>query len=82
MGWPILFISIFILCIIAIYKTRNWKDPIIQVKADYEAALKSDDKTKALELGRKYYSMKRTDKKLTIYDEQAITNDLSTMKNN
>ncbi len=44
----------------------------------YRAAIKSGDKAIALDLGRKYYRYIRNGR-LTIYDEQAITNDLSTM---
>jgi len=46
----------------------------------YKEALKSTDKAKALEYGRAYYSNQRIGGILTIYDEQAITNDLNTMK--
>jgi hypothetical protein len=45
----------------------------------YDEALLSGDKAKALQTGRAYHSFLRKGK-LTIYDEQAITNDLSTMK--
>lgn len=46
---------------------------------DYQDALKSGNKTRALQAGRAYYSHIRKGK-LTIYDEQAIANDLSTMR--
>lgn len=45
----------------------------------YQRALASGDKRAALEAGRAYYSRLRGGK-LTIYDEQALTNDLSTMR--
>lgn len=45
----------------------------------YRTALRGTDRIKALELGRQYYSNKRGGA-LTIYDEQALTNDLSTMR--
>lgn len=51
-----------------------------QLKENYDNALKGTDKRVALETGRAYYSALRGDGKLTIYDEQAITNDLSAMK--
>lgn len=51
-----------------------------KIEDDYRESLRGTDKAKALELGRKYYAMNRPDKKLTMYDEQALTNDLSTMK--
>jgi hypothetical protein len=50
-----------------------------RLKSEYEDALKGTDKVKALKAGRAYYSALRSGK-LTIYDEQAITNDISTMK--
>jgi len=50
-----------------------------QLKADYQAALKSGDKKLALQKGRLYYQNLRGNGRLTIYDEQAITNDISTM---
>ena len=50
------------------------------IKTNYEQALKGTDKNLALQLGRKYYSSLRNYGILTIYDEQALANDLSTMK--
>ena len=47
---------------------------------DYKSALKGNDKLRALELGRLYYRWNRKDKALTVYDETAIANDLSIMK--
>ena len=44
----------------------------------YNAARASGDREKALETGRAYYKRRRG--KLSIYDEQAIANDLNTMK--
>ena len=44
----------------------------------YNAARASGDRAKALETGRAYYKRRRG--KMSIYDEQAIANDLSTMK--
>ncbi|WP_338876925.1 hypothetical protein WBJ53_14815 [Spirosoma sp. SC4-14] len=49
-----------------------------ELKAIYDDALRSGNKSRALAAGRAYYSHLRKGK-LTIYDEQAITNDLSTM---
>lgn len=46
----------------------------------YDKAIIDGDKTLALKLGREYYSIKRGGI-LSIYDKQAITNDLSTIKN-
>ena len=50
------------------------------LKKAYDDALKSGDKALALEKGRAYYASKRESGKLTIYDEQAIQNDLSAMR--
>ena len=49
------------------------------LKEAYSKALTNSNKAEALQAGRKYYSYLRNGK-LTIYDEQAITNDLSTMQ--
>lgn len=50
-----------------------------KLKEEYDEALRGTDKKNALEAGRKYYRSLRGGN-LTIYDEQAITNDLNTMK--
>ena len=53
-----------------------------QLKSAYDRALKGTDKAAALQAGRAYYAALRgPGKTLTIYDEQAIANDISTMKN-
>lgn len=52
---------------------------IEKLKNEYDNALQGIDKKKALESGRKYYAALRNKGKLTIYDEQAITNDLVAM---
>jgi hypothetical protein len=52
------------------------------LKEKYDAAIKIGDKQEALACGRKYYAALRDGKRLTIYDEQAISNDLAAMKNN
>ena len=49
-----------------------------ELQEAYQRALASGDKQAALYAGRAYYSKLRGGK-LTIYDEQAITNDLSAM---
>ena len=50
------------------------------LKERYDTALRGDDKRLALECGRAYYAALRSPRQLTIYDEQAITNDLATMR--
>ena len=52
-----------------------------EIKEAYENALKNKNKSLALKLGREYYSSLRADGNLTIYDEQAIQNDLLSMDN-
>ncbi len=49
------------------------------LKEKYSQAIKKGEKALALDLGRQYYAKLRGGI-LTIYDEQAITNDLSTIK--
>jgi hypothetical protein len=53
---------------------------ITSLQQHYHEALKGADKRAALDAGRAYYSALRKNKTLTVYDEQAITNDLSTMQ--
>jgi hypothetical protein len=48
------------------------------LKIAYDEAIKSGNKAQALDAGRKYHAFIRGGS-LTIYDEQAITNDLMTM---
>lgn len=72
---------IVVFVIMVLFAISNQKQAE-KLKADYDDALRGTDKRKALEAGRAYYSNIRKGKTLTIYDEQAITNDLSTMKTN
>lgn len=71
-----------IICIVLFYLVNNFLksrkgNPY---EEDYKNALKGNDKLRALELGRLYYRWNRKDKVLTVYDETAIANDLSIMK--
>ncbi|GAA4748935.1 hypothetical protein GCM10023229_31970 [Flavisolibacter ginsenosidimutans] len=52
---------------------------LAKLEQQYKEALRSSDKHRALELGRNYYRYKRNGE-LTVYDEQALANDLATMK--
>jgi hypothetical protein len=72
---------IIVVAIIAIIimVANNNKKKIAALKLRYEESLEGKDKRAALDAGRAYYSALRKGKTLTIYDEQAITNDLSTM---
>lgn len=58
---------------------NNDKEKAQSIYEDYKKALANGNKPLALELGRKYYGTLRGGD-LTIYDEQAIANDLSTIK--
>ena len=75
----IVFIIIVIIIIAVVINVSN-SNKRESLKSEYENALEGTDKTNALEAGRAYYRFLRKDKKLTIYDEQAITNDLNTME--
>lgn len=55
------------------------KEHLAEIKEQYLQSLNGTDKAEALRLGRLYYSTLRKGS-LTIYDEQAIANDLSAMK--
>ncbi|MDP1843349.1 MAG: hypothetical protein Q8K64_08010 [Sediminibacterium sp.] len=75
-------IFIFILIIIiglGVYLGLNQRKKIRELKKEYDQSLRGKDKKRALDAGRAYYSAIRGFGKLTIYDEQAITNDLSSM---
>lgn len=62
-----------------LYRSRSRSKKIAALKLQYDQLLRGGDKPAALIAGRAYYSAMRDGKMLTIYDEQAITNDLSTM---
>jgi len=71
---------LILLIAIAVYSIHNSRKRIATLKQHYEQSLQGTDKRMALDAGRSYYSALRKGKTLTIYDEQAITNDLSTMQ--
>lgn len=77
-----LFITLIVIVIVvtAFVSGSNSKSKKLEaLKLDYERSLKGTNKKTALDAGRAYYSALREKQVLTIYDEQAITNDLSTM---
>lgn len=80
MSIPQIILCLGILAVIYWMYIQNVKKNkrIAALKGAYEQALRQGDKRVALEAGRKYYSALR-DGKLTIYDEQALANDISTM---
>lgn len=55
-------------------------DELKKLKEKYDSDLSGPNKREALNSGRAYYGHLRKGKGLTIYDEQAIANDISTMK--
>lgn len=59
---------------------RKAKAESASLLQEYKAALAGTDKQKALAAGRKYYGHARRNGRLTTYDEQALANDLNTMK--
>jgi hypothetical protein len=73
--------ALILIALIAVYvyykQSIKKKRKVAELKEEYEKAIREKNKPKALELGRKYYSEMRGGI-LSIYDEQAITNDLST----
>jgi len=74
-GIPILLIKIGL----GIGKKKK-NERILLLKTAYDSALKGTDKKLALDYGRLYLSSIRKNGRLTMYDEQSITNDLSSMK--
>lgn len=80
MGIIILFV-IVVAIIGAIINNRNNRRRLERLKLHYDQALKGSNKKTALDAGRAYYSALRKNNVLTIYDEQAITNDLTAMGN-
>jgi hypothetical protein len=77
----IIVIIVVIVVLVLIYTSGNatGENEMERLKHEYELALLGLDKKAALKVGRLYYAIQRKDKELTIYDEQAIANDLSTM---
>lgn len=63
----------------AMPKKENYDDLLIQLRENPNNA---NIKEKVLMAGRDYYGTLRLDGRLTIYDEQAITNDISTAVGN
>lgn len=73
-------LAIIVAIIIAFIKSsKNKTKKLSELKLAYERTLKGNNKKTALNAGRAYYSALRENKVLTIYDEQAVTNDLSAM---
>lgn len=78
MGYFLIFIIIAI-AIAAIVNENRKQKHLMELWQRYNQLLRGSDKRAALQAGRAYYSALRKGLTLTIYDEQAIANDLATM---
>lgn len=74
----ILLAILLIIVVLAILYNKGRTALLKEKKEKYLNAIRSRDKAKALIAGRDYYACLRKGT-LTIYDEQAIANDLSVM---
>ncbi|NHB69905.1 SHOCT domain-containing protein [Perlabentimonas gracilis] len=74
----ILILGIITLVIFFVLREQYRSRKRAQLRNAYRNALKNGNKTKALAIGRRYYSYLRNGK-LSIYDEQAINNDINTI---
>jgi LPXTG-motif cell wall-anchored protein len=70
---------LFLMLIGAVYVNYKRRKNTKLLKSLYENALKGSSKKNALEIGRLYYGSMRNGGKATIYDEQALSNDIKTM---
>jgi uncharacterized protein (UPF0333 family) len=77
----ILIVVVIVIMVAYLTKTGTTSpiDKLQELKRAYEQALTGNNKRAALDAGRIYYGALRENKTLTVYDEQAIANDLSTM---
>jgi hypothetical protein len=73
----ILIIAVLVLSVLLHFRKNKELETLWEA---YNAARASGDRARALETGRAYYRRRRG--KLSLYDEQAIANDLSTMNAN
>jgi hypothetical protein len=73
-------LALLLLLVIIWYErsARAKRIVIARLKQRYEQAIRDGDKKLSLQLGREYYGMLRGGS-LSIYDEQSISNDLSTI---
>ena len=75
----LLFVIIGIIVIRKLAKKRRSEQAQHRLWSEYRDALRSGDKQSALRLGRQYYSDVRGGK-LSMYDEEAMNNDLAAME--
>lgn len=78
MDFILIIVFILIVAFIMVYNNSSPKK-IKALEDEYRTLLNGSDKRAALRAGRAYYAELRKGKSLTVYDEQAIANDLSTM---
>ena len=67
---------VVVIGLIMYFNSNSNKEKSQKLYTAYRQALATKDKAASLEAGRAYYAFKRKDNRLTIYDEQAIANDL------
>lgn len=70
---------VIVLALMIYFISRNNKK-LRQLRREYEAALKGNDKKLALKKGQDYYSALRRYKQLTGLDELEIAKDIESMK--
>lgn len=72
-------IAIILFILIAVLVASGKSKRLAGLKQQYGKALQGSNRKAAPDAGRAYYAALRNDKALTVYDEQAIANDLNTM---
>jgi hypothetical protein len=74
----LLILVVLILCSFVLLYYAISRRSTAKLKIKYDEALKGGKKADALKAGREYYAALRGGR-LTVYDEQAIANDISVM---
>lgn len=69
-----------VLVLIWAFSDNSNEKELERLAKEYEAALSDVNKKEALRAGRLYHAFARKNKTLTLFDEMAIANDLSTMR--
>lgn len=75
----VVFLILIIGVAVFLYSGLDTTKPPDTLANEYKQALEGTDKRHALKAGRAYYGSLRKGKTLTVYDEAAISNDLSIM---
>ncbi|MBO9660623.1 MAG: hypothetical protein J7527_17510 [Chitinophagaceae bacterium] len=73
-------ILLVVLFLLLAFTTPPGENDLDRLTREYDSALAGVNKKEALKVGRLYYSALRKNKALTLFDEMAIANDLSTMR--